>query len=62
MPGLIINTYIDPDQTMRDGVRLAVRTEILARFEDVVGAKIGEDYNGELLHRWMQSNAARFLV
>ena len=59
---LIINGYIDPDQAMRDGVRLSVSVDILAMFEEVVGAKLGEWYNGELLHRWLQKNAARFLV
>ena len=59
---LIINRYIDPDQTMRDGVRMSVRGGILAMFEDVVGARVGERYNGELLHRWLQKNAARILV
>ena len=58
----IISRYIDPDETMRDGVRLSARVDILNRFEDVVGAKLGADYNGELLHQWMQKNAARILV
>ena len=58
----IVSCYIDPDQTMRDGVRLSVRVAILKRFEDVVGAKVGDNYNGELLHQWMQKNAARILV
>ena len=59
---LIANRYIDPDNTMRDGVRIAVRSEILNKYELVTGAKIGEQYNGDLLHRWLQKNAARFLV
>ena len=58
----IVNGYIDPDGTMRDRTRLSVRTAILQRFESVVGAKIGENYNGEVLHQWMQKNAARILV
>lgn len=58
----IVNGYIDPDETMRDRTRLSVRTAILQRFESVVGAKIGENYNGAVLHQWMQKNAARILV
>ena len=27
---------------------------ILKQFENVVGAKVGDNYNGELLHQWMQ--------
>ena len=35
----------------------------LERFDRVTGAKLGEHkYNRALLHQWMQSNAARFLV
>ena len=48
--------------TMPDGRRIAVRSQILARFEQVGGAMVGEKYNGQLLHRWLQKNAARALV
>ena len=62
MASAIVNRYIDPDETMRDITRLSVRADILKQFEDVVGAKVGDNYNGELLHQWMQKNAARILV
>ena len=58
----IANRYIDPDDTMRNGVRITVRSDILSKFDLVIGAKIGEQYNGDLLHLWLQKNAARFLV
>lgn len=58
----IANRYIDPDGTMKNSLRLTVRSQVLDRFNDVVGAKIGDDYNGELLHQWLQKNAARSLV
>ena len=58
----VANRYIDPDRTMPDGRRIAVRSQILARFEQVGGAMVGEKYNGQLLHRWLQKNAARALV
>ena len=58
----IISRYIDPDETMRDRVRLHVRIDVLKRFDDVVGARLGDGYNGKLLHQWMQKNAARILV
>ena len=58
----IANRYIDPDLTMPDGKRIAVRSQILARFEKVGGAMVGEKYNGQLLHRWLRDNAARALV
>ena len=58
----IANRYIDPDLTMPDGKRLAVRSQILARFEQVGGAMVGEKYNGQLLRGWLQANAARALV
>ncbi len=59
---VIANGYIDPDNTGRDGVRIAVRSQILKKFEDVPGAKVGDEYNADLLHRWLQKNAARALV
>ena len=58
----ITNRYIDPDQTMRSGIIIAIRSQILAKFELVVGAKHGDLYDGALLHRWLQKNAARALV
>ena len=58
----IANRYIDPDLTMPDIKRIAVRSQILARFKQVGGAMVGEKYNGQLLHRWLQKNAARALV
>ena len=60
----IIDDYIAPaTQGMRDIHRIAVRKEIMGRFDRVTGAKLGEyEYNHALLHQWMQSNAARFLV
>ena len=60
--GAIINRYIDPDDSMKPGVRISVRSQILAKFENVVGAKVGDGYDGELLHRWLQKNGARALV
>ena len=58
----IANRYIDPDDTMASGVRITVRTQILAKFDKVVGARSGLDYNVQLLHQWFQKNAARTLV
>ena len=59
---MIMDRYIDPDRTMRERIRLAVRVQVLERFERVGGAKVGERYNGPLLHQWLQANAARALV
>ena len=53
---------VEPDGTMRDSTRLSVRVDILNRFEDVVGARVGDGYDGELLRQWMEKNAARILV
>ena len=60
----IVDAYISPaTRDMRDTTRLAVRRDFLDRFDKVTGAKLGEyEYNRPLLHQWMQSNAARFLV
>ena len=58
----IANRYIDPGRTMRDSVRIVVRSQILAKFELVVGAKKGDLYDHDLLHQWFQKNAARALV
>ena len=59
---VIANRYIDPDETMASSKLIAVRAQILARFDKVVGARIGDQYNGQLLHHWFQKNAARSLV
>ena len=58
----IANRYIDPDQTMAAGAKITVRAQILAKFDKVVGARIGDEYNGRLLHQWLQKNAASILV
>ena len=58
----IASRYIDPDRTMPAGVRITVRSQFLAKFELVVGAKKGDLYDGALLHQWFQKNAARALV
>ena len=62
--GAIVDAYISPaTRDMRDGTRLVVRRNFLDRFDKVTGAKLGEyEYNRALLHQWMRSNAARFLV
>lgn len=60
----IVDRYIAPaTHAMRSGTLLSVRHDFLDRFDKVTGAKLGEyEYNHALLHQWMQSNAARFLV
>ena len=60
----IIDGYIAPaTRDMRSGVKITVRQDFIERFDKVTGAKLGEyQYNGPLLHQWMQSNAARFLI
>ena len=58
----IANRYIDPDETMGGGKLITVRAQILARFDKVVGARVGDQYNGQLLHQWLQKNAACCLV
>ena len=62
--GGIVDGYISPKlQGMREIHRISVRRNFLERFDRVTGAKLGEHkYNRALLHQWMQSNAARFLV
>ena len=62
--GGIVDGYISPKlQGMREIHRISVRRDFLERFDRVTGAKLGEHkYNRALLHQWMQSNAARFLV
>ena len=60
----IVDRYIE--SALRDkpvGVRLSIRHGFINRFDKVTGAKLGEYlYNRDLLHQWIQSNAARFLV
>ena len=60
----IVDTYIQPaTRDMRDHIRLGVRRDFINRFDKVTGAKLDEyQYNRALLHQWMQSNAAKFLV
>lgn len=62
--GAIVDQYISPQlQNMPAGTAIVVRKEFLDRFSRVTGAKLAEyEYNRALLHQWMQSNAARFLV
>ena len=60
----IIDAYIGVAMVdKRDGVKVTIRRDILDRFSKVTGAKLSEyGYNRELLHQWLQSNAARFLI
>ena len=60
----IVDRYIEPAlRHKRDPIRLAIRRDFLEEFDKVTGAKLGEHiYNRALLHQWMESNAARFLV
>lgn len=60
----IVNAYIAPAiQDKSPGVALTIQTDFIRRFEKTTGAKLGPyEYNGKLLHQWMQSNAARFLI
>ena len=60
----IVDRYIEPAlRDKRDPIRLAIRHAFLEEFDKVTGAKLGEHvYNRALLHQWMESNAARFLV
>ena len=60
----IVDAYIGPAlRDKREIDRVTIRHDFMKRFEKVTGAKLGEfQYNRALLHQWMQSNAARFLV
>ena len=62
--GTIVDIYIEPAlRDKRPGVRSSVRKDFMDQFDKVTGAKLGEyQYNRALLHQWMESNAARFLV
>lgn len=60
----IIDGYLSPAMTgMRASVRLSIKQDFFNKFDKTTGAKLGEYlYNGQLLHQWMQANAARFLT
>ena len=60
----IVDSYINPALTDKSNIiKLTIRQDFIKRFEKVTGAMLGEgQYNRQLLHQWMQSNAARFLV
>lgn len=60
----IVDSYIHSAmRDMREIDKIAVTKDFTDRFDKVTGAKLGEyEYNRKLLHQWMQSNAARFLV
>ena len=54
--------YIDPDGTIEGGTLIAMRPQILQKFEWEVGARKGDLYGLFLLHQWFQKNAVRTLV
>ena len=58
----IIDIYLG--KALRGNTRaIVIKRQFLDNFEKTTGAKLGEyEYNAELLHEWMQSNAARFLI
>ena len=58
----VIGKYLEP--ALHGNSRaIVIERQFLDNFAKVTGAKIGEyEYNAELLHQWMQSNAARFLI
>ena len=60
----IMDRYIAPVLVDKpDSLKILIRQDMMSRFDRLTGAKVGEyEYNSELLHRWMQTNAARFLV
>ena len=60
----IVDSYIHlAMHDKRPGAKLAIRRDFLDRFGRTPGAMLGDGrYNRELLHQWMQSNAARLLV
>ena len=62
--GAIIDHYISPATIdMKPAILLIVRKDLLDKFSNTTGAKMGEhQYNGVLLRQWLESNAARFLV
>ena len=62
--GAIIDHYISPAMMDKsDPVKLIVRKDILDRFGETPGAKLGQfEYDRVLLRQWLEHNAARFLV
>ena len=60
----IVNRYIEPALVgRRAGVKISVTQDLLDRFGETTGAKVGEyEYNRTLLHQWIQTNAAKFIV
>ncbi len=60
----IIDSYIEPAMFgISPADRLSIRKDLLARFSQKSGAKIGEHrFNGNMLHHWMKYNAARLIV
>ena len=60
----IIDTYVGPAmQDKSPSINIVVRNDLISRFEKTTGAMLGEgQYNRQLLHQWLHSNAARFLV
>ncbi len=62
--GALIDRYISPATVvMPASIQLTVRKDLLDRFGETPGAKLGEyEYNGVLLRQWLEHNAARFLV
>ena len=60
----IVERYIHlATDAKRDSIKLYIRHEFIEQFAQTTGAMLGQgEYNGVLLHQWMQSNAARFLV
>lgn len=60
----IVGQYLEPHLIGRSaGVSLTIKKEIVDRFGDVPGARLGEyEYNRVLLHQWLQTNAARLLI
>ena len=60
----IIDGYLSPAMMgMRDSVKLTIKKDVFNKFDKTTGAKLGEYlYNSQLLHQWMQANAARFLI
>ena len=61
---VIVDRYIAPAVIGKlDIHKISIRKDFMDRFDRLTGAKVGEyEYNAKLLHEWMQSNAARFLI
>ena len=60
----IVNAYVEPALVgKRAIVKISVTRDLLDRFGETTGAKVSEyEYNRALLHQWIQTNAAKFLV